>query len=79
MKKFIEILFFVLGLALFGLVIRSVGLDQLKVLLPVLSHWGWILFVMYPFMCVWDVLAWQMVFDKDSAGRIHFGEFFLIG
>ena len=76
MKKVAEFLLFLLGLFLFYLVIRGIEASPLQILLPVLGKSIWILFAVYPLMCVWDVIAWKTAFGSVWARQIRLVELF---
>ncbi len=77
-KLLVELALFILGAALFVHVIRSVDLDSVFTLLAELGRWSWLIFLLYPFMCVWDVIAWKWSFPANLQKKLHFKELFLI-
>ncbi len=58
-KFFAEGVLFLLGLVLFGTVIYAVGPSRLAVIGPALGGAGWMVFLIYPWMCAWDTCAWR--------------------
>lgn len=78
LKHILEFACFLLGIALFILVIKSVELGPLKNIFLSLHGLGWLVFVLYPFMCAWDVAAWKAVFSKRWHPQIKFWDLFTI-
>ncbi len=78
MKKILEIALFVLGLTLFLWVIQSVDPARLGTLLQSFKGISWFVFLLYPFMCLWDVLGWKLVFAQNWNRMLRLGTLFWI-
>ncbi len=78
LKWVIEVFFFILGLALFGLVIKSSEPERLREIFMALHGSEWAVFGIYPFMCLWDVAAWKMVFAGPFRVRLKLPDLFAI-
>ncbi len=77
-KYVLELILFLAGLVLFGFVVKFVGAARLAGTFSTLKGTGWIILFFYPFMCIWDVFAWRMVFGKIWRERLRFPGLFAI-
>lgn len=77
-KRIFQISLLLFGIILFVLVVKAVGFKQLAVIFPALSGWGWLVFLVYPLMCLWDVLGWRVLFDHHWAKKLKFAELYWI-
>jgi len=59
MKKYLELMLFVLGLLLLGFVIHSVEPAKLLTILRTMNGWQALVFTVYPLVCCLDVWGWQ--------------------
>jgi len=78
MKRILQIALFLVGIILFAFVIKAVGWQKLDVIFPALSGWGWLVFLIYPFMCFWDVLGWRELFDHQWSKKLKLWELYWI-
>lgn len=73
MKRYAEALLFLLGSILFIHVVRTAGVRELlSLFMGLFSGWGWTGLFIYAFMCAWDVLGWQSVFEPEWRKRVTF-------
>ncbi len=77
-KRWIELSLFLTGVAFFAGIIASVEPARLQVIFPALSGTGWLVFALYPGMCVWDVGAWKILFIPPWQAKLGFFEAFWI-
>ena len=71
-KKALELGFFVLGVALFVWVVRSVEPGRLKMILPALAGWGWLVFAIFPAIFCLNVQAWKYTFARVWEAKLPF-------
>lgn len=78
MKRFLQLILFLIGIGLFSTVIWAVGFKRLSIIFPALAGWGWLVFFVYPFMCFWDVLGWRTLFDPRWGKQLKLWELYWI-
>lgn len=78
LKAFSEIVLFLAGLIILGFVVRAIDLQRLAEIFPQVSWKIWPVFLFYPFMCAWDVWAWQFCFPASVRAQIPYLRLFRI-
>lgn len=77
-KRILPFIFLIAGGLVFFRVLQNVGPGHLKIIVPALSGLGPLVFLIYPFMCAWDALAWRELFPKASQSSIPFFKLYTI-
>ncbi len=77
-KQVVQFLLFIVGVSILFFVVKAVGLQSLSAIFPALSGWGWLVFLIYPIMCFWDVIGWKVLFDKQWKSHLKLWELYWI-
>jgi uncharacterized protein (TIRG00374 family) len=77
-KRFFQLALFLGGLTAFFFSLRYAGFDRLGIVLPAVSGPGLAILLIYPFMCAWDVVGWQALFQDEVRGRAKFSVLYFI-
>ncbi|MGH7197429.1 MAG: flippase-like domain-containing protein [Candidatus Omnitrophota bacterium] len=77
-KKALELGFFTLGIALFVWVIHSVEPGRLKIIMPALAGWGWLVFAVFPATFCLNVQAWKYTFAHVWEAKLPFRDLYTL-
>jgi len=69
---------FCAGLFFFFWALRSFGFNDVLVVISNAGPAAVLTLFFYPFMCLWDVAAWRILFPIENERRVHFFELFWI-
>ena len=74
--KELKTLLFLAGLIFFFLSLKAVGFSRLHILGDALEGFGPLVLCLYPLTTIADVRAWQLLFARERAGQIGFGDLY---
>ena len=77
-KRLFEFILLVAGIALFYRALSFADIRRLGVLYPAIVPWGWPVFLVYPFMCLWDVWGWKTAFTRQCAEKLKIPSLYAI-
>lgn len=67
-----------LGILLLFLILRATDWSALEVYFKQIIQWGWLVFLIYPLTCIWDIWGWKMLLPPTDRARVTSWQLFWI-